>query len=113
MRAWASCGLFQIVGSSALAFSSSSRRSALSQSKMPPQQVDRLLDFADRAFGLWAHELVLPTYRYAWTAKTCKGSLGWRLKSAAPGPVKRDSARPAPRCAAVRVPACSGAAHKP
>jgi hypothetical protein len=47
--------LFQIAASSALAFSSSRRRTDLSQSKMPPQQVDRLLDLVDGAFGLGAH----------------------------------------------------------
>jgi hypothetical protein len=41
--------------SSALAFSSSRRRTALSQSKMPPQQGNGLLDVGDLAFGFRAH----------------------------------------------------------
>jgi hypothetical protein len=44
MSFWAFSGLFQSEGSSAFAFSSSSRRCAVSQSKMPPQQCQRLLD---------------------------------------------------------------------
>jgi hypothetical protein len=39
-----------------LAFSSSRRRSAASQSKMPPQQCERLLDIVDGPFGFGAHE---------------------------------------------------------
>jgi hypothetical protein len=41
--------------SSALAFSSSRRRTDLSQSKMPPQQGDRLLDFVDGTLDFGAH----------------------------------------------------------
>src|SRR5689334_3645125 len=52
----ASCGLFQMAGSSDLAFSSSSRRVALSQSKMPPQQGDGLLDLFDGALHFGAHD---------------------------------------------------------
>jgi hypothetical protein len=52
----ASCGLFQIEASSAFAFSSSRRRTDLSQSKMPPQQGDSLLDVFDGAFDFGAHE---------------------------------------------------------
>jgi hypothetical protein len=55
----AACGLFQIAASSARAFSSSRRRSALSQSKMPPQQVEGLLDFFDGALDFGAHEKLL------------------------------------------------------
>jgi len=47
--------LFQIDASSARAFSSSRRRTDLSQSKMPPQQGDGLLDLFDGAFCLGAH----------------------------------------------------------
>src|SRR5271170_3321163 len=61
-----------MAGSSALAFSSSRRRRDLSQSKMPPQQGNGLLDIVDRAFGLGAHVLVLPAHRYGRKAMTCK-----------------------------------------
>jgi len=54
--------LFQIDASSARAFSSSRRRTDLSQSKMPPQQGDSLLDLFDGAFGLGAHGIL------AWAA---------------------------------------------
>jgi hypothetical protein len=47
--------LFQIDGSSALAFSSSRRRVDFSQSKMPPQQGERLLDLFDGALNFGAH----------------------------------------------------------
>jgi len=47
--------LFQIDASSARAFSSSRRRTDMSQSKMPPQQGDGLLDFFDGAFGFRTH----------------------------------------------------------
>jgi len=53
----AAAGSFQIEESSALAFSSSRRRTDLSQSKMPPQQADRLLDFADGAFDFGSHRV--------------------------------------------------------
>src|ERR1700687_2835973 len=56
IRFCAFCGLFQMEGSSDLAFSSSSRRVALSQSKMPPQQGDRLLDLFDVALHFGAHD---------------------------------------------------------
>jgi hypothetical protein len=46
-------------GSSARAFSSSRRRLAISQSKMPPQQADGLLDFVDGADDLGTHGRVL------------------------------------------------------
>src|ERR1043165_8885720 len=46
---------FQRLGSSARAFSSSSRRRALSTSKMPPQQPDRLLDVIDDLLDFGAH----------------------------------------------------------
>ena len=52
---WAAAGSFQSAGSSALAFSSSRRRQAVSQSKMPPQQGEGLLDVVDGAFGFGAH----------------------------------------------------------
>jgi hypothetical protein len=42
--------------SSALAFSSSRRRMDLSQSKMPPQQGDGLLDVFDLALDFGAHK---------------------------------------------------------
>jgi hypothetical protein len=43
-------------GSSALAFSSSSRRVDFSQSKMPPQQSNSLLDLFDGALDFGAHD---------------------------------------------------------
>jgi len=55
MSAWAFAGSFQIEGSSALAFSSSSLRRAGSRSKMPPQQGQRLLDLLGNGFHLGAH----------------------------------------------------------
>jgi hypothetical protein len=42
-------------GSAAAAFSSSRRLSALSQSKMPPQQLQRLLDGGDALSDLGTH----------------------------------------------------------
>jgi hypothetical protein len=53
----ASCGLFQIDGSSALAFSSSRRRVDLSQSKMPPQQGKGLLDLVDGSMNFGTHDV--------------------------------------------------------
>src|SRR5712671_5102006 len=55
MRFCAVCASFQNCGDSDLAFSSSSRRTDLSQSKMPPQQGERLLDLFDGPLGLAAH----------------------------------------------------------
>jgi hypothetical protein len=46
---------FQSFGSSALAFSSARRRWALSQSKMPPQQPDRLPGLVQEMFDFRAH----------------------------------------------------------
>jgi hypothetical protein len=45
-----------MAGFSALAFSSSRRRLALSQSKMPPQQGYGLLDLVGGAGNFWTHE---------------------------------------------------------
>jgi len=58
MIACAFCGSRHNSGSSARAFSSASSLSALFQSKMPPQQPDRLLHFFDniRDFGTHHHE---------------------------------------------------------
>jgi hypothetical protein len=47
---------FQNVGSSAALFNSASRRVAVSTSKMPPQQADRLLDVTDEVLSFRAHE---------------------------------------------------------
>jgi hypothetical protein len=47
---------FQRFGSSALAFSSARRRWALSQSKMPPQQPDRLLGLVYEMFDFGTHD---------------------------------------------------------
>ena len=52
----ARCGSFQRLGSSACRFSSASRARALSTSKMPPQQPDRLLDVIDDGFDFRAHD---------------------------------------------------------
>jgi hypothetical protein len=55
---WAASGSFQRLGSSAWAFSSARRRWALSQSKMPPQQPDRLLGGFEEVLDLGAHDSV-------------------------------------------------------
>src|SRR5882757_7027986 len=52
---WAFSGFSQRAGSSASAFSSSRRRRALSQSKMPPQQGERGADLARLLLDLSAH----------------------------------------------------------
>ncbi|RAI30480.1 hypothetical protein CH340_21440 [Rhodoplanes serenus] len=57
IRRCAFCGSFQSSGSSASLFSSASRARALSKSKMPPQQPDRLLDLFDDRLGFGAHRL--------------------------------------------------------
>src|SRR5215470_15860759 len=54
---WAFSGLSQSCGSSADAFSSSRRRSALSQSKMPPQQGQGRADLPRQSFDLGTHDL--------------------------------------------------------
>jgi hypothetical protein len=45
----------QNAGSSAALFSSARRRVAVSTSKMPPQQLQRLLDFFDKVLSFRAH----------------------------------------------------------
>ena len=55
IRAWASSGLSQRVGSSTRAFSSSSLRRAGSQSKTPPEQSDRLLDVGLGGLDIRSH----------------------------------------------------------
>jgi hypothetical protein len=52
-RAWS----LQNAGSSAALFSSARRRVAVSTSKMPPQQLQRLLDLFDKALSFRAHDL--------------------------------------------------------
>jgi hypothetical protein len=52
-------GLFQRSGDSDWAFSASRRGSAVSQSKMPPQQAQRLLDFGDDLFDFHTHGISL------------------------------------------------------
>src|SRR5689334_18061503 len=47
---------FQRFGSSAWVFNSSRRLRALSTSKMPPQQPNRLLDFIDNGLDFGAHD---------------------------------------------------------
>src|SRR5688572_14861958 len=54
---WAFSGISQSCGSSASAFSSSRRRSALSQSKMPPQQGQGRSDLPRQSFNLGTHGL--------------------------------------------------------
>jgi hypothetical protein len=49
-------GSFQSDGSSASAFSSSSFLRALSQSKKPPQKIERLLDFGGEGGDFGAHK---------------------------------------------------------
>src|ERR1700759_4908712 len=49
------CGSFQSEESSARAFSSASSRIELSQSKMPPEQAQGLLDFGNGLLGFSAH----------------------------------------------------------
>src|SRR5690606_21057836 len=56
ISACAFSGSFQRSGSSDFAFSSSRRLRAESQSKMPPQQRERLLDFISDILGLGAHK---------------------------------------------------------
>jgi hypothetical protein len=48
-------GLFQNSGDSVCAVSASSRSSAVSQSKMPPQQGQNLLDVGDGGFNFRTH----------------------------------------------------------
>src|SRR3954447_12343801 len=52
---WAPSGSSQSFGSSARSFSSARRRFATSQSKMPPQQRQRLRDVVDDRLYLGAH----------------------------------------------------------
>ena len=52
---WARCGSFHSAGSSAALFSSARRARAVSTSKMPPQQPDRLLDLIDDVLDFCAH----------------------------------------------------------
>jgi len=47
---------FQKLGSSAALFSSASRCVAVSTSKMPPQQSERLLDVGDKGLSFRAHK---------------------------------------------------------
>ncbi len=51
----AASGSFQRSGFSASAFSSSRRRRALSQSKMPPEQGGRFVDLVNQGLGFGAH----------------------------------------------------------
>jgi hypothetical protein len=53
-------GSFQKLGSSADLFSSARRRVAVSTSKMPPQQPDRLLDVFNKVLCFGAHRLHSP-----------------------------------------------------
>jgi hypothetical protein len=58
INAWAASASSQRVGSSTRAFSSSRRRSEGAQSKTPPQQFDRLLDFGRGGFDLSSHHVL-------------------------------------------------------
>jgi hypothetical protein len=55
MTFWAASASFQSSGFSEAAFSSARRFSTVSQSKMPPQQSDRLLGGIRELFDLGAH----------------------------------------------------------
>src|ERR1700739_3198551 len=55
MTRWARCWSLQRFGSSLRALSSASRARALSTSKVPPQQPDRLLDLIDNGLDFRAH----------------------------------------------------------
>jgi hypothetical protein len=55
MMSRAFSGSLQKSGDSVRALRSSRRASAVSQSKMPPQQVQHLLDFGGGFFSLGAH----------------------------------------------------------
>jgi len=55
MTFWAASASFQRLGSSEAAFSSARRLSTVSQSKMPPQQSDRLLGGIREVLDLGAH----------------------------------------------------------
>jgi hypothetical protein len=56
MMRWARAVSFQRLGSSACLFSSASCAFALSKSKVPPQQPDRLLDVVDHPLSFRAHD---------------------------------------------------------
>jgi hypothetical protein len=58
MTRWAAAWEFHNEGSSARAFNSASRFSALSQSKMPPQQGQRSSDLRHHRFGFATHDLI-------------------------------------------------------
>jgi hypothetical protein len=55
MTRLARCWSFHRLGSSACRFNSASRARALSTSKMPPQQAERLLDLVDDGLDFGAH----------------------------------------------------------
>jgi hypothetical protein len=57
MMRWARAVSFQRLGSSACVFSSASRAFALSKSKVPPQQPDRLLDVGNDVLCFGAHSM--------------------------------------------------------
>jgi hypothetical protein len=59
MTFWARWGSSQNVMSSVSLFSSASLPRALSTSKMPPQQPDRLLDLVDDRLGFRTHGVFL------------------------------------------------------
>jgi len=61
MMRWARAVSFQRLGSSAWVFSSASRALALSKSKVPPQQPDRLLDVGDHGLHFSAHDEIRST----------------------------------------------------
>ena len=88
MSAWAASWSFQRLGSSARAFSSSRRLSAASQSKMPPQQAQGLLDLVDHGLGLGAHARYSCTNK-SWARPPANGASGGHRYRARPRLVQR------------------------
>jgi hypothetical protein len=81
MTSRAFSGSLQKSGDSVRLFRSSSRACAVSQSKMPPQQVQHLLDFGDLLFSLGAHAMG-PSIRVA--AHVVEAGLAINPKTFAP-----------------------------
>src|SRR5262249_56202886 len=95
----ARCWSFESVGSSACLLSSARRARALSKSKMPPQQSDRLLDLVDDILNFRAHRS--PARRAPMAGcSDCAGSTQWALKvgpTKAPGDARRLAVRLGPK----------------
>src|SRR6185312_6356863 len=96
------CGSSQSLGSSARRFSSASRFSALSTSKRPPQQPERLLDFLDDFLGFGAHDSNLSLADFLSISRQkakihhAPGSSPFALKTAAASGVRSDFRKDAP-----------------